>query len=1429
MNLLFCKDINRILFSLLFLALSLTAYTQDLKFRRINTENGLSQSNVTSIIKDSKGFLWFATRDGLNRYDGYTMTVYRNDVEKKSSIRNNYISKIYEDRLGRLWVGGIDGLDRYDRASDSFIHYELGANVFVKTLLYDSRGVLWIGAKKGLYVLDPKTDRVKSFFANGTDASIADNDINKIKELEPGKIWIGTASGLNIYHVKTGKFLHYKHHDSDPASLAGDNVKGIVKDRYGKIWLGTDQGLSLFDRRSNTFKNFKHDPANPNSLSGDEIIALGEGPAGRLWIGTEGAGLTIFNYATNTFKRYKSDFFDGKSLSHNIVRSIYRDQQGGMWLGTNSGGVSYIPPIREKFNHYFPVPNERNSLNNAVVKAISGSGDNIWLGTDDGVDVFNPTDKSFNHYKGISSENIYTVAKISEDIMAFGTHNTGLDILNTKTGEIINFRKNERNPRAISSNRINKIFVDSRQTIWLGTWTGGLNQFDLKTKTFKQIAYNPSDDKKSPTTILTLAEDRDNNLWIGTDKGIGIYNAGNKTYISHKHSGSKYGISNDMINCFFLDSKGRMWIGTGGGGLNLFNKAKKRFVSFREKDGLPSDNIAGILEDGHGNLWISTANGLSKFDPGKRIFQNFSSADGLQNGEFKRESCFKAEDGTMFFGGISGFNMFHPDSIPYNKHIPEIAFTRFFLSGKEVNAGGKGSLLEKNITETEEITLNYSQSAFTFEFAALNYIVPEKNQYAYMLVGFDKQWNYSGSEHKVTYTNLNPGEYVFKVKAANNDGVWNEKGISMKVRILPPYYRTWWFISLAIIFIVLLTYSVYKTRMNRIERQKRLLEEEVEARTAQVRKQTESLQELNEELQAQSEEMQTQSEDLQELNQELLSNSENLHALNSQLVEQKKQERLARNEAELARREAEKANQAKSTFLATMSHEIRTPMNGVLGMSALLCETKLDKEQREYAETIHTSGEALLNVINGILDFSKIESGMMELDIHNFDLRQCVEEVLDLFSANAAQIGIDLIYQVDHNIPANLLGDGMRLRQVLINLVGNALKFTNAGEVFIGVNLIKAPENKKLEIGFEVRDSGIGIPENKLSTLFSPFTQVDSSVTRKYGGTGLGLAISQRLINLMGGEIKVESKIGEGTAFTFSVQTEISSDSVVQYVNLGLVGCDGKRVLVVDDNNTNRKILKIQLEQWNLVPVMAESAIKALSILSKDSDFDLVITDMQMPDMDGVGLSTAIKERYSQLPVILLSSIGDESKKKYPQLFTAILTKPVKQQHLCKVIQMALKNQAQTNVPDQKPANLLSVDFAEHYPLDILIAEDNPINQRLIIRVLNKLGYEPDLANNGKEVIEMLSKHVYELIFMDIQMPEMDGLEATRCIRTDFEKQPVIVAMTANAMAEDREACREAGMDNYLSKPINLEELMVMLQKVFKDSAVTTKFDKLAE
>ncbi|HEX8546655.1 MAG TPA: response regulator, partial [Cytophagaceae bacterium] len=522
----------------------------------------------------------------------------------------------------------------------------------------------------------------------------------------------------------------------------------------------------------------------------------------------------------------------------------------------------------------------------------------------------------------------------------------------------------------------------------------------------------------------------------------------------------------------------------------------------------------------------------------------------------------------------------------------------------------------------------------------------------------------------------------------------------------------------------------------------------------------------------------------------------------------------------LSKADAEKANSAKSLFLANMSHEIRTPMNGVIGMSDLLANTSLTSEQKDYTDTIRTSGVALLSIINNILDFSKIESGNMEMDIHPFPLAKCIEDVLNIFALKASQSSVDLIYMIENNLPAMILGDATKIKQVLMNLVGNALKFTEVGEVLIKVRAI-APTNKLLDdkfmMEFSVQDSGIGIPNDKLDKLFKSFSQVDSSTTRKYGGTGLGLAISQKLIGLMGGEIRVESNPGEGTTFTFSIEASAARDPLRVFTQQSFPSLKGKKLLIVDDNATNRNILKYQLEHLEIDVTMAADGQSALEKIDPTSPFDIIITDMQMPQMDGAELTQKIKQACPQIPVILFTSMGDYIPDK--QLFANILMKPLKQQQLIDAVLQELKASNRKTVLKKTQDSF--ADFALRFPLNILIAEDNPTNQKLARMVLSKMGYEPDLVNNGLEAVQALHQKHYDLILMDVLMPIMDGLEATKIIRENdkFSYVPVIIAVTANALDGDREKCIGAGMDDYISKPFRMDDLVAAIERAIEKLA----------
>ena len=1383
-------------------------------FTQINADKGLSNSTVLCIIKDKFGLMWFGTEDGLNKYDGYKVTVYKHDPANPASVSDNFINALHEDKDGNIWIGSTS-LSVYNRKTDSFKNFidkESRDGNEINSIFEDSKGNLWVGSSFNLKVFDRKSSKFVRSVVNPFKRSIGWNNVNCISEDSQGILWIGTDEGLVSYNGIKDQFKTFIHNAKNPHSISNSNVKSILHDTADNLWVGTVDGLNLFNKLAGTFTGYKKRPNDPASISNNYIFDIKNAGDGNIWVGTED-GLNLFNPNSGVLSTFKNDPYNPASLSNNSINTILYDRDGILWVGTYIGGVNYYNRKLISFDHFRKEFANPHSLSHNIVTAFSEDNNgNVWVGTDGGgLNYFDLKNNEFTRYQkdpqkpgSISDNSVLALVNDDEHNLWIGTYAGGLNKFNPREKSFTSIKAGN-GPNQLSSNSIFGMMKDRNGNVWMATDGGGVNVLLKSSQVIKKYTHQPGKSSILSNDSRALEEDKHGNIWIGyVASGLSVLNPENGIFTHFTAENST--LSDNFVSTIFEDFKGNIWVGTRGG-LNLYNEKNKSFSSFGMRHGFVSDMIFAISEDREGKLWISTNKGLSSFNPANKRVKNYDKLNGLQGSEFFRSAAMRSRSGIMFFGGTKGFNIFDPLARRDDNSITPVVLTDFLLLNHSLKAGVKGPLKE-NILTTKEINLSYNQTVFTIEYAALNYALPEKYQYAYKLEGFDDEWNYVGNKRSATYTNLNPGQYTFRVKAANNDGHWNEKGASLTITIIPPFWMTWLFRILMLILILLAIFFFLKWRVRAVKKHNEELEKLVAERTKEVREQAEDLQSANEELQTQSEELQAQSDNLQELNKDL--------------EVQKLQELSARKEAEEARKDAEHANQAKSIFLATMSHEIRTPMNGVIGMASLLEETKLSTEQKDYVKTISRSGDALLGVINDILDFSKIESGSLEIEQLDFDLRTVIEDVMDLMAGKAVEQGLDLVYQIDQDVPVQLNGDALRLRQILINLVNNALKFTHKGEVFVKISLVELKEGN-VELAFDVRDTGIGISEDKLSRLFVAFSQVDSSTTRKYGGTGLGLAISERLIKLMGGTIHVTSTPGKGSTFSFTIKSKVGGNARKQYANFNTTVNASKRILIVDDNETNLTILRSQLELWGFIPAIASSGEQGLELLSADQPYHLIITDMQMPGMDGVKFAKAAKEAQPGIPIILLSSIGDETQNKYPGLFNALLTKPVKQNHLFKVIQTELNHdELQGDEPPAPSARILSEEFARKYPLDILLAEDHLINQKLAMRILNKLGYEPEIANNGIEVLESMKRKRFDVILMDVRMPEMDGIEATRVIRAGIYHQPMIIAVTANALPEDREECINAGMDDYISKPFKLDLLVEILEEigisVIKDS-----------
>lgn len=834
-----------------------------LRFEHIKTSDGLSQSSVTGIIQDRQGFMWFATRDGLNKYDGYKFTVYKNEESNATSISNNNIRKVIEDSDGNLWIatwgGGLNFFDREKEVFDSFQHSADNensiSNNYINDVCEDHNGSIWIATDAGgLNIYDRKNNTFRHFRRDKSDStSLSDDEVRVVLEDSQGRIWVGTKSGINLLDKKEEAFIKPAAKTADRQPLPWSAVRSIFEDRNYNLWVGTtDHGLLKYDPQNHVFVQILERVGELGGLNSSTIYAINEDDKENLWVGAENGGLLLFNPRKGIKQHYTYDEIDPYSIANNSVYSIYKDETGNVWVGFFGDGISFYNN-GHKFNYYRKTSSPSSLSDNKITSVYEDSQHNIWVCTDGGglnkFDDRSGTFTRFRHIPGnknsICGDFALTIEEGLNGNLWMGTWGAGATMFNPSTNLFRHYQHVPDDPTSLSSNNVFKILRDADHNLWIATYGGGLNLLEHGKETFVHFRHEPDNENSlCYDNLHDIYLDSEGYLWIATDGGgVSRLHLKTRNFKTFRNKEDGNSISHNGINCFFEDNRGYLWIGTLSG-LNRYDRKADQFKVYGLDDGLPNDVIWGILEDSLGNLWLSTNSGLSRFDPVEEVFTNYTATNGLQSNEFSRHAYLKSSKGLMYFGGKNGLNEFDPQEVDFVPYNPPLVLTDFLIFNYPVpiesNDGDK-AILTKHISYTRNIELSYDQSVLTFHYASLNFINPDRRKYSYMLEGFDKDWRDAGNTNSVTYTNLDPGAYRFRVRGQNNLGEWSPDEIALLIRVSPPFWLTWWFKVLMAMLVLAGFFSFYFLRMNILKSQRNKLEEQVRERTAEVMEQNEEI------------------------------------------------------------------------------------------------------------------------------------------------------------------------------------------------------------------------------------------------------------------------------------------------------------------------------------------------------------------------------------------------------------------------------------------------------------------------------------------------------------------------------------------------------------------------------------------------------------
>ncbi|MEA5128453.1 MAG: two-component regulator propeller domain-containing protein [Proteiniphilum sp.] len=1193
---------KQIILIISFAFLFCTAFPGDaFNFSQLTIGDGLSSGSVTCVLQDSKGFMWIGTEDGLNKYDGYQIIIYRHNPQISNSIAGNSIRCLFEDSQNNLWIGlKGDGLCRLNLTTGQYTSFRYGDTENsisyndVSGIVEDKQGKLWIAVDRGgLDMFDPVTGAFTHYpLLDSHFNQSLNNALTDIVLDDKGNIWLSSwGGGIYCFDITTKNFtIHPYWKQEQPDEKVCKHIYSLYVDKEGLLWVSSAHGgLYALDETNKDYRQYTFFDDAGEGLNTRMVHSVCEDEDGNLWIATINEGIHIIDKQSGQITHIHSNETGGKNLLSNNINCVYKDNTGIIWIGTHVG-VNYYSPLLSQFSLVKKENHSSGSLSeNQVLSLLKDSKGNIWIGEVSGIDKISPDGKTIKRYHPGNNSPHPDLFRFNQAICEdrsgniwIGGYSNYLMKYNPQKDNFTQIKIPSPANTDFSYRNIYTIYEDWDRTLWLATELGTLH-YDPSTGTFtplfesEQIIYP---DEKSRVVF----RDQDMELWVGTERGLRRYDRNLKLkHIYTAYDSIQKPITNNFITDIYEDKNGIFWIGTMGG-LHRFDKKEEHFELIKRLDMAYGDPVFGICKDRSDNLWISTTSGILKYDIRADSFHIYTESDGLQGKDFQQRAFFQTEEGEFFFGGKGGFNSFFPEKLKMNDRKPTVVITDFLIFNQPV-IPEKGGILTKPVSETAQITINHRHSVISFKFVALNYISPQKNRYAYRMEGFDQDWIEAGSEQRTAiYTNLDPGEYTFKVKASNNDGVWNEEPVELKITIKPPFWRTAYAYLLYMLILTGIIYLIIKYFTVR-ERDRNNL-------------------------------------------------------------------RIAKIEADRIR-EMEKI---KINLFTNVSHEFRTPLSLILGPLTQIIDKKSYRKEDEGLYTLmHRNAQRLLRLINQLLDFRKMETGKLELNLQYDNVIKFITNLTGTFSFYATEKNIR--YTVVSTLPDLWMNfDADKLDKILYNLISNAFHYTSEGGK-VDVLLSEVITEEKRYLQMQVKDTGVGISTSEMEKLFTTFYQGKRQKTMYEGGSGIGLAFTKGLIELHQGKISVDSKVNEGTTFTVQlpVNHAQAATTIIEHSPDNIppealdkeddieITSDADMVLVVEDNSDMRSYIKNILGgQFNVI--LAKDGQEGLE-MALDIIPDLIISDIMMPCMDGIEMVRALKnnEKTNHIPIILLTSLHNES------------------------------------------------------------------------------------------------------------------------------------------------------------------------------------------